>query len=80
MDISNESFANFFREANPLKIRMIVMKKPIKTQHLTMKKHSICENHVRETAKSCETNALGFKETSDLCQTNFFKVPYIGLL
>lgn len=33
-----------------------------------MKKHGICENHVRETAKSCEINALGFKETSDLCQ------------
>ena len=28
-----------------------------------MKKHGICENHVGETAKSCEINALGFIET-----------------
>lgn len=33
-----------------------------------MKKHGICEYYVRETAKSCEINALGFKETSDLYQ------------
>ena len=26
-----------------------------------MKKHGICENHVREIAKSCEINALGLK-------------------
>ena len=38
-----------------------------------MKKHGICENRVSETAKSCETNALGFKETSDLCQTTSSK-------
>lgn len=41
----------------------------IKAQHLTSKKHGICENRVRETAKSREVNALGFKEMSDLCQT-----------
>lgn len=33
-----------------------------------MKKHSICENQLRKTYKSCEINALGFKETSDLYQ------------
>lgn len=33
-----------------------------------MKKHGICENSFREAAKPCEINALGFKETSDLCQ------------
>lgn len=30
-----------------------------KTQHLTMKKHGICENQVRKTVKSREINALG---------------------
>ena len=45
-----------------------------------MKKHGICENHVREMAKSCEINALGFKETSDLLPNDFFKVLYTGLL
>ena len=39
-----------------------------KTLHLSMKKHSICENYVRETAKSCEINALGLKETSSYGQ------------
>ena len=38
-----------------------------------MKKDSICENQVREAAKSCEISALGFKETSDLCQTTSSK-------
>lgn len=33
-----------------------------------MKKHSICENLIYETAKPFEINALGFKDTSDLCQ------------
>ena len=32
-----------------------------------MKKHGICENQFCENYKSCEINALGFKETSDLC-------------
>ena len=38
-----------------------------------MKKHGICENRVREAVKSCEINALGLKETSDLCQTTSSK-------
>ena len=38
-----------------------------------MKKHSICEKHVREIAKSCEINALGYKEKSELCQTTSSK-------
>ena len=33
-----------------------------------MKKHGICEKPIRETAKSCEINALGFKETSSYGQ------------
>ena len=33
-----------------------------------MKKHGICENLVREAAKSCEINALRFKETSSYSQ------------
>ena len=33
-----------------------------------MKKQGICENPVGEAVKSCEISALGFKETSDLCQ------------
>lgn len=33
-----------------------------------MKKHGICEYYVCETVKFCEISALGFKETSDLCQ------------
>ena len=33
-----------------------------------MKKHGICENKVRETIKSCEINALGFKKTSSYVQ------------
>ena len=68
MEMMSESFANFSRKANPLKIRMIAMRRPIKTQHLTMKKHGICENQFSKTSKSCKINALGFKETSDLCQ------------
>ena len=38
-----------------------------------MKKHGICENHVRETDKSYEINVLGFKEKSELCQTTSSK-------
>ena len=38
-----------------------------------MKKHGICESRVREATKSCEINVLGFKETSDLCQTTSAK-------
>ena len=38
-----------------------------------MKKHSICENQVRETVKSCEINALGFKEMSSNGQTTSSK-------
>lgn len=38
-----------------------------------MKKHSICENHVRETDKSYEINVLGFIEKSELCQTTSSK-------
>ena len=38
-----------------------------------MKKHGICENSIRETAKSCEINVLGFKETSSYCQTTSSK-------
>ncbi len=38
-----------------------------------MKKHGICENRVRETAKSCEISVLGFKETSGLYQTTSSK-------
>lgn len=38
-----------------------------------MKKHGICESIVSEAVKSCEINALGFKETSDLCQTTSSK-------
>lgn len=33
-----------------------------------MKKHGICEKQCSEVYKSCGINALGFKETSDLCQ------------
>lgn len=38
-----------------------------------MNKYGICENPVRETAKPCEINALGFKEKSELCQTTSSK-------
>lgn len=38
-----------------------------------MKKHGICENYVRETAKSCKISALGLKEKSELCQTTSSK-------
>ena len=38
-----------------------------------MKKHGICENPIRETSKSCEINALGFKETSSYGQTTSSK-------
>ena len=30
-----------------------------------MKKHSICENHVRETDKSYEINVLGLKKSQN---------------
>ena len=73
MDITSELFANFFLMANPLITKKIRSDKPIKTLHLTMKKHDICENRFCETFKSCEINALGFKETSDLCQTTSSK-------
>lgn len=36
-----------------------------------MKKHGICENLVRETAKSCEISMLGFIETSSYSQMTF---------
>lgn len=38
-----------------------------------MKKHGICEISSRETTKSCEINALGFKETSSYDQTTSSK-------
>ena len=38
-----------------------------------MKKHTICENLVREAVKPCEINALGFKDTSSYGQTTFSK-------
>ena len=38
-----------------------------------MKKHGICEISIREADKSYEINVLGFKETSDLCQTTSSK-------
>lgn len=33
-----------------------------------MKKHGICEKQFRETSKSIDINALGFKETSSYDQ------------
>ena len=38
-----------------------------------MKKHSICENYVRETSKFREINALGFKDKSSYGQTTSSK-------
>ncbi len=63
---SSESFANFFKKVNPLRIKNIRIMRPIKTLHLTTKKHGICEKRLSETRKSCEISMLGFKETSDL--------------
>ena len=44
-----------------------------KTQHLTMKKHGICEISIREASKSCEIRMLGFKETLSYDQTTSSK-------
>ena len=38
-----------------------------------MKKHGICENHVREIDKSCEISVLGFKGMSTHGQTTSSK-------
>lgn len=38
-----------------------------------MKKYGFCENLIGEAVKSCEINALGFKEKSDLFQTTSSK-------
>ena len=64
----DESFANFLKAWNSLKIKKLKKKKGYKTLHLSLKKHSICENQVREIIKSSEINALGFKETSSYGQ------------
>ena len=45
-----------------------------------MKKHSICENFICETGKSYEISALGYIETSDLCQMTSSKSYKHGLL
>ena len=65
---SSELFANFLNVWNPLRISKLVVKQRYKTQHLSMKEHGNCENHVREIAKSCEISVLGFKGTSSYSQ------------
>ena len=64
----DESFANFLKAFNSLRIKELKKKERHKTLHLSMKKHGICENQVREVTKSFEINALGYIETSSYGQ------------